>query len=53
MNILIDEVEEDLFLNFDSYAICLLDLIKDTNPKFSIGIYGEWGTRKTTLMKLV
>jgi len=28
-------------------------MVRSSRPKFSIGIYGEWGTGKTTLMKLV
>ena len=27
-----------------------MNLIKNSYPKFSIGIFGEWGTGKTTLM---
>jgi nicotinamide riboside kinase len=28
-------------------------MIRGSKPKFSVGIYGEWETGKTTLMKMV
>jgi predicted KAP-like P-loop ATPase len=28
-------------------------MVRGSKPKFSIGIYGEWGTGKTTLMKMI
>jgi predicted KAP-like P-loop ATPase len=28
-------------------------MIKNSRPKFSVGIYGEWGSGKTTLMKVI
>jgi uridine kinase len=28
-------------------------MITQSHPKFSIGICGEWGTGKTTLMKVI
>jgi KAP family P-loop domain len=53
MRILTDEVESHPVLGFEPYAECIVDAITGTDPKFSIGIYGEWGTGKTTLMELV
>ncbi len=53
MKILTDEVEKEPILGFKPYAECLVDIIRDTSPRFSIGIYGEWGTGKTTLMELI
>jgi predicted KAP-like P-loop ATPase len=48
-----DKAEKNPILRFDKYRDVLLNLIVDSDPKFSIGIYGEWGTGKTTLMKIV
>jgi uridine kinase len=28
-------------------------MVTGSKPKFSIGIYGKWGTGKTTLMRMV
>jgi Cdc6-like AAA superfamily ATPase len=53
MKVLTDEVEGHPVLGFKPYAECLVDIIRDTNPRFSIGIYGKWGSGKTTLMKLI
>ena len=51
--ILIDELDpkDNLVLDFDSYSQAIVKIVRNSNPKFSIGIYGEWGTGKTTLMK--
>lgn len=43
---------EDLF-GFDPMAKILADVIDNTDPPFTIGIFGEWGSGKTTLMNLV
>jgi tetratricopeptide (TPR) repeat protein len=51
--VLSDEHENKPILDFESYCNTLLDIIKDSEPEFSIGIYDEWGTGKTTLMRLV
>jgi predicted KAP-like P-loop ATPase len=53
MKVLTDEIEEEPVLGSKPYAECLVDIIRDTPPRFSIGIYGEWGTGKTTLMELI
>ena len=29
------------------------EIIKNSEPKFTLGIYGEWGTGKSTLMKCI
>lgn len=34
-----------------SYANAIVDTIKESHPHYSIGLYGEWGSGKTTLMK--
>ena len=51
--ILIDDVEENPTDDFTSLSITIANIIKDSTPHFTIGIYGEWGTGKTTLMKAI
>jgi predicted KAP-like P-loop ATPase len=53
VKLLTDKTENNPLLNFDKSSDVILNLIVDSDPKFSIGIYGEWGTGKTTLMKIV
>ncbi len=40
-------------LGFQPMADILVDVIQQTDPPFTIGIFGEWGSGKTTLMTLV
>jgi hypothetical protein len=40
-------------LDFDIYSDNLADIIKNSKPRFSIGIFGGWGTGKTTLMMMI
>jgi pantothenate kinase-related protein Tda10 len=40
-------------LGFDNYARILAKAAKDTTGPFTIGIYGEWGTGKTSLLRLI
>lgn len=52
--VLLDESDlenEPMVLDLDSYVAAITRIIKDSEPKFTIGIYGEWGTGKTTLMR--
>jgi hypothetical protein len=51
--IIIDEVTSNPVLDFEAYGNTLVKMIKQSPPRFSIGIYGEWGTGKTTLMKTI
>jgi hypothetical protein len=53
VKVLTDEVELKPFLDFDRYSETIIRMIKGSEPNFSIGIYGEWGTGKTTLMKSI
>jgi predicted KAP-like P-loop ATPase len=52
-SILEDSVEVEPVLDFKRYSQSIAKLIRNSDHKFSIGIYGEWGTGKTTLMKLI
>jgi hypothetical protein len=40
-------------LGFDSYASVLASAALHTRGPFTIGVFGEWGTGKTSLMRLV
>ena len=46
IKILTDMEEDNAVLNFDSISDCLVNVIKGSYPRFSIGIYGEWGMEK-------
>ena len=51
--ILIDDFETRPTNAFDYLAQTISNIIKNSQPHFTIGIYGEWGTGKTTLMKTI
>jgi predicted KAP-like P-loop ATPase len=47
------EIEEKPFLGFENYVDTIVKMVKGSKPSFSVGVYGEWGTGKTTLMRLI
>src|SRR5215212_275359 len=51
--IITDDVAFHPILDFEAYSDTIVKMITQSHPKFSIGIYGEWGTGKTTLMRVV
>ena len=53
IRILTDEPEINPIHRFGLYSDTIVNMIMSSDPKFSIGINGDWGTGKTTLMKLV
>jgi predicted ATPase len=51
--ILTDDIEINPILDFDLYTNTIFKIIENSYPKFTIGIFGDWGTGKTTLMNSV
>lgn len=47
-----DEKKED-GLGFENYAKILSESVLGTKGPFTIGIFGEWGTGKTSLMRMI
>lgn len=40
-------------LNFESYATALKEIVIASQPQFAVGIFGSWGSGKTTLMRAI
>jgi predicted KAP-like P-loop ATPase len=53
LKILTDEFEDEPSLDFDRYVRTVVRIVKGSEPNLSIGIHGEWGTGKTTIMKSI
>lgn len=51
--ILIDDPAATLALGFDDYAAALAEVATVSRPRFAIGIFGPWGSGKSTLMKAI
>jgi predicted KAP-like P-loop ATPase len=51
--ILLDNPSARPGLKFEDYSSALRDIIKLSNPQFTIGIFGGWGSGKTTLMHAI
>ncbi len=51
--IIIDEPDEDDAQDFKNYSEKLSQIIINSTPRFTIGIFGGWGTGKTTLMRVI
>jgi uncharacterized protein YjbI with pentapeptide repeats len=39
--------------DFDKYSETLSNIIVNSVPRFAVGIYGGWGTGKTTIMQMI
>jgi predicted KAP-like P-loop ATPase len=50
IKIITDEPSSEDALDFENYSLKLAEIIKNSTPRFSIGIFGGWDTGKTTLM---
>ena len=51
--ILLDNPSADPGLKFVEYASAFKDVIELSDPQFAIGIFGGWGSGKTTLMRAI
>lgn len=49
--VLIDDPASRPELGFRDYAGALSDIVRGSTPEFAVGIFGSWGTGKTTLMR--
>lgn len=53
LRLLLDVPETEVIFGFDKYASILTRAILGTDPHFTIGIFGKWGSGKTTLIMKV
>jgi hypothetical protein len=51
VRILIDSPSVHPSLGFGATASALARIIIDSPPRFAVGIFGDWGSGKTTLME--
>ncbi len=51
--IITDEPTKEDVADFGGYSQKLSKIIVNSNPRFTVGIFGGWGTGKTTLMQMI
>jgi len=51
--IILDFPSDSPALGFDQTAAALKDIIEGSRPQFAVGIFGTWGSGKTTLMHAI
>lgn len=51
--IITDDIAIDPILDFNLYTNAIVNIVKNSHPKFTVGLFGDWGTGKTTLMNSV
>jgi hypothetical protein len=51
--ILLDSPADDPALGFDQFADAFLEIVEESDPRFAVGIFGTWGSGKTTLMRAI
>jgi uncharacterized protein YjbI with pentapeptide repeats len=51
--IITDDNAFEPILDFNLYRDAIVNIINNSYPKFTIGIFGDWGTGKTTLMNSI
>lgn len=53
LRLLLDIPEPEALFHFDDYAKVIATAIVNSEPRFTIGIFGHWGKGKTTLLSKV
>lgn len=51
--VLLDDPTDRPRLGFDVYADAFAQIIEHSKPRFAVGIFGDWGSGKTTLMRAI
>lgn len=51
--ILLDDPAQTPGLGFDAYADALASIVAGSRAEFAVGIFGTWGSGKTTLMRAI
>ena len=51
--IITDDIAINPILDFNLYTNAIVNIVKNSYPKFTVGLFGDWGTGKTTLMNSV
>src|SRR5688572_10323180 len=46
-------LDRDLALGFDELADAFASVIETSPPQFAVGLFGGWGSGKTTLMRAI
>jgi tetratricopeptide (TPR) repeat protein len=53
VKIVVDQPVLNGVLDFDKYSKRLANVVQNSKPRFTIGVFGRWGTGKTTLMMMI
>lgn len=51
--VLLDDPAEIPGLGFRNYASALAEIVVDSRAEFAVGVFGSWGSGKTTLMRAI
>jgi hypothetical protein len=51
--VLLDDPAAAPALGFDDYARAFSEIIRRSSPQFAVGVFGDWGSGKTTLMRAI
>lgn len=52
IKVITDEPTDEDVLDFKNYSRKIADIIANSTPRFAIGVFGGWGTGKTSLMQM-